>query len=262
MLNRPFPTTLASRGLVSATRLKVPARLMSHKGARAREHRLIGRSFLDPDLGVCTVSSVGPPFLLRPGAGNRTADPFLTPGMHPTLVHARSCGKRSHSSSVSEVARWCRDSPASTAPPASQPGPPSPAPSPPVPPPPARTLRPVPPATVPDARTLRARRRAAMLPSPSMFAHAHCATSTGGNRRSSTGAPLTRKQRLSRALAAATLSTTSHTHPPAATVTTNLNPTDDLSVPVLNFDFPGSTALHSVRCTALVCATSACCNNR
>ena len=38
-LNRPFPTTLASRGLVSATRLKVSARLMQHKGGRAREHR-------------------------------------------------------------------------------------------------------------------------------------------------------------------------------------------------------------------------------
>jgi hypothetical protein len=37
-LSRPFPTTLASRGPVAATRLKVSARHLQWGGARAREH--------------------------------------------------------------------------------------------------------------------------------------------------------------------------------------------------------------------------------
>ena len=209
---------------------------------------LIGRYFVDPDLGVCKVTAVGEPFLLRTGAGNRAAAPFLPAGYHPTLVYTMSSG-HTHSSSLTEVSAWIRDLPASPQEIASH-GPPTPPPRrtprvrtpTPTPTPPTVSARAPPAAPPPTARELRALarhrvataalcHRASQSPnllrcSPSVFALAasHAARSTGAHRLPSTGAPIASK--------------IPHTTP--ATITTDLNPADDLTVPVLNLDPHGN----------------------
>ena len=69
---------------------------------------LVGRRFLDPDLGPCLVTGPGPQTFLQPHTGNLDAGTPLNPGWHPTLTYSYLVSNRpttSHSS-VSEVSRW------------------------------------------------------------------------------------------------------------------------------------------------------------
>ena len=47
---------------------------------------LVGKTFLDPDLGLCTVVAPAQPLFLSPQTGNLQPDPLLSPGWHPTLL--------------------------------------------------------------------------------------------------------------------------------------------------------------------------------
>jgi hypothetical protein len=71
---------------------------------------LVGQSFVDPDLGVCTVVSGAPPLFLQPLTGNLATGPRLSPGWHPTLRY-RTIGGDVETFTVTEVARWIRDQP-------------------------------------------------------------------------------------------------------------------------------------------------------
>jgi hypothetical protein len=67
---------------------------------------LIGRVFNDPDLGLCSVTEVGPRLRLAPGEGNlNPTGPHLQAGWVPTLRYT-SLGGATHTSSVTEVAEW------------------------------------------------------------------------------------------------------------------------------------------------------------
>ena len=66
---------------------------------------LLGKSFLDDELGPCTVSSLADPILLQPGTGNLTPGLRLAPGHHHALTYFDRTG-RTHTSSVPEVAHW------------------------------------------------------------------------------------------------------------------------------------------------------------
>jgi len=66
---------------------------------------LLGKEFIDPDLGRCIVSSLSPPILLQPGTGNLTPGLRLSPGYHHALSYYDPSGK-THVSSVPEVAHW------------------------------------------------------------------------------------------------------------------------------------------------------------
>jgi hypothetical protein len=66
---------------------------------------LLGKEFIDPDLGRCIVSSLSPPILLQPGTGNLTPGLRLSPGYHHALSYYDPSGKN-HVSSVPEVAHW------------------------------------------------------------------------------------------------------------------------------------------------------------
>ena len=71
---------------------------------------LLGKSFLDDELGPCTVSSLADPILLQPGTGNLTPGLRLAPGYHHALTYFDPTGA-THTSSVSEVAHWVCTSP-------------------------------------------------------------------------------------------------------------------------------------------------------
>ena len=66
---------------------------------------LLGRIFVDPELGPCTVSSLADPILLAPDTGNLAPGLRLAPGYHHALSYYDLSG-RSHTSSVPEVAHW------------------------------------------------------------------------------------------------------------------------------------------------------------
>ena len=66
---------------------------------------LLGKGFVDPELGLCTVSSLADPILLQPGTGNLTPGVQLAPGYHHALVYSDPTGSL-HTSSVPEVAQW------------------------------------------------------------------------------------------------------------------------------------------------------------
>ncbi len=53
---------------------------------------LIGREFLDSDLGVCQVIGPSEPLFLSPQTGNLEAGSHLSPGWHPTLLYKSSDG--------------------------------------------------------------------------------------------------------------------------------------------------------------------------
>ena len=73
---------------------------------------LVGQSFLDPDLGLCTVTGPGQPSFLQPFTGNlEPHDPRILPGWHPTLSYTTPTGAV-ESSTVLEVARWLTELPA------------------------------------------------------------------------------------------------------------------------------------------------------
>ena len=65
----------------------------------------MGRIFVDPELGPCTVSSLADPILLAPDTGNLAPGLRLAPGYHHALSYYDLSG-RSHTSSVPEVAHW------------------------------------------------------------------------------------------------------------------------------------------------------------
>ncbi len=64
---------------------------------------LLGRIFVDPKLGPCTVSSLADPILLAPDTGNLTPGLRLASGYHHALTYYDLSG-RSNTSSVPEVA--------------------------------------------------------------------------------------------------------------------------------------------------------------
>ena len=66
---------------------------------------LIGRCFMDPELGRCKITGLGSPYLLRWGQGNRADGATLTPGWHNTLRYVTPSGAEG-ASSVAEVAQW------------------------------------------------------------------------------------------------------------------------------------------------------------
>jgi hypothetical protein len=66
---------------------------------------LLGRQFIDPELGACTVIGAGTPVFLQPRTGNLGPDPLLPSGWHPTLRY-QTVANRIESSSVTEIARW------------------------------------------------------------------------------------------------------------------------------------------------------------
>ncbi len=71
---------------------------------------LVGKSFVNPDFGVCTVLSGAPPIFLQPLTGNLASGPRLPPGWHSTLRYRTIAGDV-ETSTVTEVARWIRDQP-------------------------------------------------------------------------------------------------------------------------------------------------------
>jgi hypothetical protein len=71
---------------------------------------LVGKSFVDPDLGVCTVLSGAPSLFLQPLTGNLAPGPRLPPGWHPMLRYCTIAGNV-ETSTVTEVARWIRYQP-------------------------------------------------------------------------------------------------------------------------------------------------------
>ena len=71
---------------------------------------LIARQFVDPDIGLCTVTRGASPVFLQPHTGNLTPGPRLSPGWHPCLQY-RTPTDRLETSTVAEVARWVRDQP-------------------------------------------------------------------------------------------------------------------------------------------------------
>ena len=76
---------------------------------------LLGRQFIDPELGACTVIGAGTPVFLQPRTGNLGPDPLLPSGWHPTLRY-QTVANRIESSSVTEVARWVVQYPPPTLP--------------------------------------------------------------------------------------------------------------------------------------------------
>ncbi len=71
---------------------------------------LLGQSFLDDELGPCTVSSLADPILLQPRTGNLTPGLRLAPGYLHAFTYFDPTGA-THTSSVSEVAHWVYTSP-------------------------------------------------------------------------------------------------------------------------------------------------------
>jgi hypothetical protein len=71
---------------------------------------LVGKSFVDSDLGVGTVLSDAPPLFLQPLTGNLASGPRFPLGWHPTLRY-RTVPGDVETSTVTEVARWIRDQP-------------------------------------------------------------------------------------------------------------------------------------------------------
>ncbi len=65
----------------------------------------MGRIFVDPELGPCTVSSLADPILLAPVTGNLTPGLCLAPGYHHALTYY-DLSSRSNTSSAPEVAHW------------------------------------------------------------------------------------------------------------------------------------------------------------
>jgi hypothetical protein len=76
---------------------------------------LIGRSFVDPELGLCRVIGTGQPNFLQPHTGNLAPGLRLSPGWHPTLSYTSITGRVDHST-VTEVARWILEHPPPTIP--------------------------------------------------------------------------------------------------------------------------------------------------
>ncbi len=103
---------------------------------------LIGRSFVDPELGLCRVTGAGQPTILQPHTGNLAPGLRLSPGWHPTLSYTTLTGRVDHST-VTEFARWILDHPPPTI---SQPVPHEPP-----------VLPPSVPAVLPPTATLRSR---------------------------------------------------------------------------------------------------------
>jgi hypothetical protein len=116
---------------------------------------LIGRAFVDPELGLCLVIGHGQPSFLQPNTGNLAPGQLLSPGWHPTLSYTTPLGTVEHST-VTEVAQWVQDHP---------PPPSLPIVVLPPPPPPIITIPPVVPAPT-HARSRRSQRRASQAPPP------------------------------------------------------------------------------------------------
>jgi hypothetical protein len=66
---------------------------------------LLGKGFVDPELGLCTVSSLADPILLQPATGNLTPGLHLAPSYQHALMYSNPTG-RLHTSSVPEAAQW------------------------------------------------------------------------------------------------------------------------------------------------------------
>jgi hypothetical protein len=66
---------------------------------------LLGKSFLDDELGLCTVSSLADPILLQAGTGNLTPGLRLVPGYPHALTYFDPTSA-THTSSVPELAHW------------------------------------------------------------------------------------------------------------------------------------------------------------
>jgi hypothetical protein len=80
---------------------------------------IIGRIFLEPDIGVCQITGVGPVLQYRVPTRAQVqrqrasphAEPTLTQGFHYTVTYTQTSSGEEHYSSISEILHWIQSGP-------------------------------------------------------------------------------------------------------------------------------------------------------
>jgi hypothetical protein len=80
---------------------------------------LIGRMFLEPEIGICQITGIGPVKYhqmptraqIRRQQASQNANPPLTIGSHYTLMYTQTNSGEEHFSSISEILQWIQSGP-------------------------------------------------------------------------------------------------------------------------------------------------------